>query len=250
MRVVRQEGPWPLGDSPDYFPVISSSHYGSIRSHLRIRTGGRSADGDCLFGAGHQGREEVSSPPRSDGTGKTFTMANVIREGQQPTLVISHNKTLAAQLYGEFREFFPDNSVHYFVSYYDYYQPEAYIPQRDIYIEKDSSSTRHGPPPLWPRPTSSRARPCDRGRQRVVHLRLGLARGYTIDDGCPTERGKRSTAMTCSAAWSTFTTIATTWRSRGASSASVGMCRGLAGVRGIRLSDRVVGRRDREAVFH
>ncbi len=73
------------------------------------------------------------------GSGKTFTMANVIQHFQRPTLVLSHNKTLAAQLYGEFKEFFPHNAVHYFVSYYDYYQPEAYIPQRDIYIEKDSS---------------------------------------------------------------------------------------------------------------
>jgi excinuclease ABC subunit B len=73
------------------------------------------------------------------GSGKTFTMANVIQKLQRPTLVLSHNKTLAAQLYGEFKEFFPNNAVTYFVSYYDYYQPEAYIPQRDIYIEKDSS---------------------------------------------------------------------------------------------------------------
>ncbi len=73
------------------------------------------------------------------GSGKTFTMANVIARFDRPVLVISHNKTLAAQLYEEFRELFPDNAVEYFVSYYDYYQPEAYIPQRDIYIEKDAS---------------------------------------------------------------------------------------------------------------
>ena len=73
------------------------------------------------------------------GSGKTFSMANVIQELQRPTLVISHNKTLAAQLYSEFKAFFPDNAVEYFVSYYDYYQPEAYIPQTDTYIEKDSS---------------------------------------------------------------------------------------------------------------
>ncbi|MBR0226507.1 MAG: excinuclease ABC subunit UvrB [Thermoguttaceae bacterium] len=73
------------------------------------------------------------------GSGKTFTMANIIQELQRPTLVLSHNKTLAAQLYDEFKAFFPHNAVSYFVSYYDYYQPEAYIPQRDIYIEKDSS---------------------------------------------------------------------------------------------------------------
>lgn len=73
------------------------------------------------------------------GSGKTFTMANVIQQLQRPALVLSHNKTLAAQLFAEFREFFPHNAVSYFVSYYDYYQPEAYIPQRDIYIEKDAS---------------------------------------------------------------------------------------------------------------
>lgn len=73
------------------------------------------------------------------GSGKTFTMANVIQQLQKPTLIIAHNKTLAAQLYGEFKEFFPENAVEYFVSYYDYYQPEAYVPSTDTYIEKDSS---------------------------------------------------------------------------------------------------------------
>src|SRR3989338_7661904 len=73
------------------------------------------------------------------GSGKTFTIANVIEKINKPTLVISHNKTLAAQLYSEFKAFFPENAVEYFVSYYDYYQPEAYIPQTDIYIEKDAS---------------------------------------------------------------------------------------------------------------
>src|SRR6266568_7293871 len=73
------------------------------------------------------------------GSGKTFTAAHVIAQLQKPTLVLSHNKTLAAQLYKEFKGFFPQNAVCYFVSYYDYYQPEAYIPQRDIYIEKDAS---------------------------------------------------------------------------------------------------------------
>ena len=72
------------------------------------------------------------------GSGKTFTMANVIAQADRPTLILSHNKTLAAQLYGEFKEFFPQNAVHYFVSYFDYYQPEAYIPRSDTYIEKDS----------------------------------------------------------------------------------------------------------------
>jgi len=72
------------------------------------------------------------------GSGKTFTMANVIANVRRPTLIIAHNKTLAAQLYGEFKDLFPDNAVEYFVSYYDYYQPEAYVPSSDTYIEKDS----------------------------------------------------------------------------------------------------------------
>src|SRR5947207_10617196 len=72
------------------------------------------------------------------GSGKTFTMANVVQQIQRPTLVMAHNKTLAAQLASEFKEFFPNNAVEYFVSYYDYYQPEAYIPRTDTYIEKDT----------------------------------------------------------------------------------------------------------------
>jgi excinuclease ABC subunit B len=77
------------------------------------------------------------------GSGKTFTIANVIQRLQRPTMILAHNKTLAAQLYGEFREFFPDNAVEYFVSYYDYYQPEAYVPSSDTYIEKDASINEH-----------------------------------------------------------------------------------------------------------
>src|SRR3990172_5994953 len=73
------------------------------------------------------------------GSGKTFTMAKVIEAVERPTLILSHNKTLAAQLYQEFRRFFPDNAVEYFVSYYDYYQPEAYVPQSDTYIEKEAT---------------------------------------------------------------------------------------------------------------
>ena len=77
------------------------------------------------------------------GSGKTFTIANVIAQIQRPTIIMAHNKTLAAQLYGEFKEFFPDNAVEYFVSYYDYYQPEAYVPTSDTYIEKDASVNEH-----------------------------------------------------------------------------------------------------------
>ncbi len=77
------------------------------------------------------------------GSGKTFTIANAIQQVQRPTIIMAHNKTLAAQLYGEFREFFPDNAVEYFVSYYDYYQPEAYVPSSDTFIEKDASINEH-----------------------------------------------------------------------------------------------------------
>lgn len=77
------------------------------------------------------------------GSGKTFTMANIIQATQRPAIILAHNKTLAAQLYGEFKEFFPKNAVEYFVSYYDYYQPEAYVPSKDIYIEKDASINDH-----------------------------------------------------------------------------------------------------------
>src|SRR5580698_11051274 len=77
------------------------------------------------------------------GSGKTFTMANVIQNVQRPTLILAPNKTLAAQLYGEMKEFFPKNAVEYFVSYYDYYQPEAYVPSSDTYIAKDASINEH-----------------------------------------------------------------------------------------------------------
>src|SRR5258706_5479092 len=77
------------------------------------------------------------------GSGKTYTMAHVIARTGRPALIIAPNKTLAAQLYSEMREFFPENAVEYFVSYYDYYQPEAYVPSRDLYIEKDSSINEH-----------------------------------------------------------------------------------------------------------
>jgi excinuclease ABC subunit B len=102
----------PLGDQPQAIDQLTT----------RINAGEKWS---CLLGA--------------TGTGKTFTMANVIQRTQKPTLILSHNKTLAAQLYEEMKELFPQNAVSYFVSYYDYYQPEAYIPARDIYIEKDSS---------------------------------------------------------------------------------------------------------------
>src|SRR5437762_11493975 len=89
--------------------------------------------------AGIEAGERYQTLLGATGTGKTATMAWIIEQVQRPSLLIAHNKTLAAQLCNELREFFPDNSVEYFVSYYDYYQPEAYVPQADLYIEKDSS---------------------------------------------------------------------------------------------------------------
>ena len=102
----------PTGDQPEAISALISG----VNQHVQYQT---------LLGV--------------TGSGKTFTVANVIREINRPTLVLSHNKTLAAQLYGEFKNFFPDNAVEYFVSYYDYYQPEAYLPSTNTYIEKDLS---------------------------------------------------------------------------------------------------------------
>src|SRR5438270_13594015 len=91
--------------------------------------------------AGLRAGERYQTLLGATGTGKTATMAWIIEQVGKPALVIAHNKTLAAQLCNEFREFFPDNAVEYFVSYYDYYQPEAYVPQADLYIEQDSAQT-------------------------------------------------------------------------------------------------------------
>ncbi len=111
------------------------------------------------------------------GSGKTFTMAKVIEATQRPALILAPNKTLAAQLYGEFKSFFPDNAVEYFVSYYDYYQPEAYVPRTDTYIEKESSINeqidrmRHVGDAR-----AARARRRHHRRLGVVHLRHRLGR--------------------------------------------------------------------------
>jgi excinuclease ABC subunit B len=118
-----------------------------------------------LSGARHQVLLGVT------GSGKTFTVANVIRNVDRPTLVISHNKTLAAQLYAEFKGFFPNNAVEYFVSYFDYYQPEAYIPRTDTFIEKDSSRNEEIERLRLSTMSAVLAPGRDRGRQRVVHLR-------------------------------------------------------------------------------
>ncbi len=136
--------------------------------------------------AGHRqaGRGAPRGQARAGADGR-HRLGQDVHDGQRhpgscsgPTLVLSHNKTLAAQLYGEFKEFFPHNAVSYFVSYYDYYQPEAYIPQRDIYIEKDASINEEIDR-LRLATTSSPGQPPrrDHRRQRLVHLRPRLARG-------------------------------------------------------------------------
>ena len=113
----------PAGDQPEAIEQIVDGIKRSQKSEVRSRK--------------HQVLLGVT------GSGKTFTVANVIAQINKPTLVISHNKTLAAQTYAEFKSFFPENAVEYFISYYDYYQPEAYIPQTDTYIEKDASINEH-----------------------------------------------------------------------------------------------------------
>lgn len=115
------------------------------------------------------------------GSGKTFTVANVIRDIDRPTLIMSHNKTLAAQLYSEFKQFFPRNAVEYFVSYFDYYQPEAYIPRSDTYIEKDSSINEEIERLRLGREFAPHATGHDRGGQRVVYLRFGVSGGFPPD---------------------------------------------------------------------
>ena len=124
------------------------------------------------------------------GSGKTFTMANVIKALGKPTLVMSHNKTLAAQLYSEFKEFFPENAVGYFVSYYDYYQPEAYIPQRDIYIEKEATINQEIGPPS---PGGNKRPYVTEGRDNccecLMYLRPGFA-GRVSGDVCASEKGQ------------------------------------------------------------
>ena len=110
-----------------------------FRLHAEYEPTGDQPQAIEQLAAGFEAGNQCQTLLGSTGSGKTFTMANIIRRLQKPTLVIAHNKTLAAQLYSEFREFFPENAVEYFVSYYDYYQPEAYVPSSDTYIAKDSS---------------------------------------------------------------------------------------------------------------
>ena len=144
------------------------------------------------------------------GSGKTFTMASVIARLNRPALVISHNKTLAAQLYSEFKNFFPENAVEYFVSYYDYYQPEAYLPSTDTYIEKDSSINEEIER-LRISATSSLVSRRDVIVVARCHASTGSARPR-ISRNCASScaAARRSAATACSSAWSTISTTATT----------------------------------------
>ncbi len=111
---------------------------GQFKLYSKYKPSGDQPQAIDLLSAGLEAGFKHQTMVGATGTGKTFSMANIIQNLNRPALILSHNKTLAAQLFGEFREFFPENAVEYFVSYYDYYQPEAYVPQRDLYIEKDS----------------------------------------------------------------------------------------------------------------
>ena len=154
------------------------------------------------------------------GSGKTFTIASVIAKTNRPTLVLAHNKTLAAQLYQEFKAFFPTNAVEYFVSYYDYYQPEAYVPQSDTYIEKEATIndeidrlrlSRHAQP-------VRAARRRDRG-VGLLHLRPRLARGLLRHAAVRAPGRDARPARPAARASSRRATSATTSRSSAAASA-------------------------------
>jgi excinuclease ABC subunit B len=141
--------------------------------------------------AGLGAGERYSTLVGATGTGKTATMAWTIEKIGRPALIIAHNKTLAAQLCNEFREFFPHNAVEYFVSYYDYYQPEAYVPQADLYIEKDSSRNDDiDPAAALGDLVALHAPRRDRRRLGLVHLRPRLAGGVARADDLRRGRGR------------------------------------------------------------
>ena len=153
------------------------------------------------------------------GSGKTFTMANVIEKLQRPALILSHNKTLAAQLYGEFKSFFPDNAVEYFVSYYDYYQPEAYLPVTDTYIEKDLSINDE----IEKLRLSASSALLSGRRDVIVISSVAIRRISTTTPSYSAAECASAATNSCTALWTPFTT-ATTWTSSG----------GLSGSRAIR----------------
>ena len=129
--------------NPQTCPRNSVDDRDRLTAGLRIQSGRRSGAGDCRSVEGLTTAWRGRSLLGVTGSGKTFTVASVIEQTQRPAMILAPNKTLAAQLYGEMREFFPNNAVEYFVSYYDYYQPEAYVPSSDTFIEKDASINQH-----------------------------------------------------------------------------------------------------------
>jgi excinuclease ABC subunit B len=138
------------------------------------------------------------------GSGKTFTIASLLARVQRPALILAHNKTLAAQLYQEFKAFFPKNAVEYFVSYYDYYQPEAYVPQSDTYIEKEATINDE-----IDRLRLSATRSLFERRDVVIVASVSCIYGLGC---CSCGGATRSSASSCCASWSRPSTRATTWR--------------------------------------
>ena len=184
-----------------------------FRAEGRLQARRRPAGGDrASWSTGSQSGLAHQTLLGVTGSGKTFTIANVIQQVQRPTLVLAHNKTLAAQLYGEFKEFFPDNAVEYFVSYYDYYQPEAYVPSSDTYIEKDSSINEHIEQMRLSATKALLERPrCDHRRDRVGDLRPRRSAGVSVRWCCTCRAAIASISARCCAGSRTCSTSATSW---------------------------------------
>ena len=190
----------------------------AVRARLRLPAGRRPAAGDRRAGrAGARRTRSTQVLLGVTGSGKTFTMAKVIEALQRPALVLAPNKILAAQLYGEFKSFFPDNAVEYFVSYYDYYQPEAYVPAlRHLHREGKLGERGDRPDAPLGDPVAARARRRDHRRLGLLHLRHRLGRDLFGDDLRPQEGPDASTSARSSASSSRSSTSATTRPSRAA----------------------------------
>ena len=183
-----------------------------FRTGLRLSTDGRSAPSDRSAIATASNRASAPDPAGCDrAPARPTPWRNVIDARQRPTLIMAHNKTLAAQLYCEFKEFFPNNAVNYFVSYYDYYQPEAYIARTDTYIEKDTADQRGNRSAAAGRDVVAvRAARCDHRGLGVVHLRHRQPAGMGQGDDQAERWARRAAAMCCCAIWSICNTSATT----------------------------------------
>ena len=185
------------GEEPRLAPTRADTRF-ELVSDFEPRGDQPRAIGELVEGLARGDRHQVLLGVT--GSGKTFTIAYVIAQVNRPTLVLAHNKTLAAQLYQEFKAFFPENAVEYFVSYYDYYQPEAYVPQSDTYIEKESTINEE-----IDRLRLSATRSLFERRDvvivasRLVHLRPRLARGLLRDAALRAAGRHARPAATCSA---------------------------------------------------